>query len=224
MRPEDHRTFYKPLTDLRGRQIARLRGLTASDVDWLWQAHEDAVERVYEEWSKAPDTGAPGLLMSATQHARDLVLDIITTASDGQDWELERRAVSKLPSATRDLALSQILSMTFGSEGGLGDTIRRREASEEDEKPQRTPVGTRAARFVMTIRKAVSLLFQHGHPHAARQPLGRIFMEAEIVEQRTKRAQANDAVLMQKTVGSLIDEKIGKDFSKWIREIAENGD
>ena len=226
MDPVSHRTFYKAFTDHRGREIGRVRGLTPCDMDWLFQAHEDSAEAVYESWSAQSESGVPGLILAAVQDFPEMVADIIALASDSPDFAREREVVAGLPARVRRSALAHIMSMTFGSEGGLDDVLRRRDADTvpEDAAPHKPARGRPVARFLMTVRKTVSLLLERGHRDAARQPLGRIFTEVEIVRDRIERTQANDAVLMQKTVGSLIDEKIGRDFSKWIREMARDGD
>lgn len=226
MDPTSHRTFYKTFTDHRGREIGRVRGLTPCDLDWLFQAHEEEAEAVYAAWSAKTETGVPGLVIAADRDAPDLVADLIALVSDSGDFDSEREVVRKLPTRVRHSALAHIISMTFGSEGGLDDVLRRKDAdiSHDDGSPPKPARGRPVARFLMTVRKTVSLLLERGHRDAAAQPLGRIFTEAEIVRERIERTQANDAVLMQKTVGSLIDEKIGRDFSKWIREMARDGD
>lgn len=228
MGPSDYIPFYQPVCDNRGRKLARVRGLCAADLDWLWQAHEDDAESLYAAWQNDPANGFGQAIILAARNAPELVKSVIAIASDEPDMDAGREGAGRLPFGVRTATLAKIVSMTFGSEGGLEAAMEaRRRTQDEDDEDRPQPKKTDAspvARRMLTVRDTVSFLAEHGRREAGRWPVGRIFLEAEIVRKRRERTQANDAVLMQKTVGSLIDEKIGRDFSKWIKELAGDGD
>lgn len=79
------------------------------------------------------------------------------------------------------------------------------------------------ARWVLGLRKAVSLLLANGHSEASRYPIGRVFLEADIVRERLDQERAAQSVLMQLCVGSLLDREAGKQFSKQIQEMTSGG-
>ncbi|PTX46990.1 hypothetical protein IQ03_03513 [Gemmobacter caeni] len=76
---------------------------------------------------------------------------------------------------------------------------------------------------MMTVRRTVSFLLANGHHNAALYPVARIFLEAELVRERLDAERADAAVLMQLTVGSLMDKQTAKDFTKRIGEMTGNG-
>lgn len=223
------RPVYRPVVDGRGKRISRVRGLNAHDLDWLYQSHEDEAEALYEAWRASGDNSISSALVAAVRTSPELVLSVIAAASDPADIEAERDGVARIPLMKRLSALADIVDLTFRSEGGLEDAVAKPQADEDgpEDGGRRKPGrhgGRPVAGYVVTVRELVSFLAQHGHHDAAAWPLGRIFLNAEITQRRVERERANDAVLMQKTVGSLIDDRIGRDFSKWIKEMARDGD
>lgn len=84
---------------------------------------------------------------------------------------------------------------------------------------QKSARGKPVARFIMTVRRAVSLLLGHGHHNASRYPVARIFTEAELVRERLDADAVRDAVLLQMAVGSLLDKSTAQDFSKRVKEM-----
>lgn len=75
------------------------------------------------------------------------------------------------------------------------------------------------ARFLLTVREAVSLLLANGHPQARHYPISRIFLEADIIRRRLDRERAEAATLMQLCVGSLFGGKTGDAFAARIAEM-----
>lgn len=72
---------------------------------------------------------------------------------------------------------------------------------------------------MLLIRETVSFLLSHGHHCASLYPIPRLFIEAEIIRKRINRDKADDAMLYQLSIGSLIDKKTSKDFIKRIKEM-----
>lgn len=220
---------YRPVVDGRGKRVSRVRGLTAHDLDWLFQSHEDDAESLYTAWRASEDHSISSALMTAVRTSPELVMSVLAIASDPDDIEAERDGVARLPTMRRLSALADVVDLTFRSEGGLEDAVAKPEPDDgapEDggrRKPSRH-CGRAVAGYVLTVRELVSFLAEHGHPDAADWPLARIFLNAEITQQRVQREQANEAVRMQKTIGSLIDERIGRDFAKWVNKVNGNGD
>jgi hypothetical protein len=65
----------------------------------------------------------------------------------------------------------------------------------------------------------VSLLQAHGHPEARYYPVPYLWAETRIVRRRVNRDLANNAILTQMAVGSILSEKAGKAFQKRIKEL-----
>lgn len=58
---------------------------------------------------------------------------------------------------------------------------------------------------------------------AGRYPIGRLWTEAKIVKDRINAKSAQDALLMQAAIGSILDEKAAKHFKELIGKI-QDGD
>jgi hypothetical protein len=66
------------------------------------------------------------------------------------------------------------------------------------------------------VRKQVSLLLDHGHPHAGLYPIGRVWDEASLVVERENRRLKTEAILIQAAAGSIISEQVGKQFDELV--------
>lgn len=73
------------------------------------------------------------------------------------------------------------------------------------------------------LRRQVSLLLDHGHPHARRYPVGMVWEEAMLVVERMNREAASDKVLLQLAAGSLLSKDAGRQFKKTLKELTKNG-
>lgn len=69
------------------------------------------------------------------------------------------------------------------------------------------------------LRRQVSLLLEHGHPHAQFYPLRRVWEEASIVADRINNLEKTRAVLMNKAVSAVISKKAAGDFKQTIEEL-----
>ncbi|AWY09488.1 tail protein [Ruegeria phage vB_RpoS-V16] len=67
-----------------------------------------------------------------------------------------------------------------------------------------------------------SLLMAHGHPEARHYPVPMLWTETRIVRQRVNREFANQAVLTQMAVGSILSKEAGKAFNRRIKQLLEN--
>lgn len=70
----------------------------------------------------------------------------------------------------------------------------------------------------------MSLLLEHGHVHAQSYPIGMVWTEAAIVQQRLNEAAANQAVLTQSAVASLLSTKAGSAFRETLKALRDEDD
>lgn len=66
-------------------------------------------------------------------------------------------------------------------------------------------------------------MIANGHLHAARYPIGKVFVESEFVVERINREEATRAILIQLAASSLFSKKGGKAFDKKIKELTGSG-
>lgn len=69
----------------------------------------------------------------------------------------------------------------------------------------------------------MSLLLDHGHPHARRYPIGMVWDEATLVVERMNREAASNTALLQLAAGSLLSKEAGKQLKKTLKELLNNG-
>lgn len=67
----------------------------------------------------------------------------------------------------------------------------------------------------------VSLLLAHGHPEARRYPVSMVWQETELVRKRVNRDLANQGIITQLAIASVLSEKGGKAFQKQIKFLTE---
>lgn len=65
----------------------------------------------------------------------------------------------------------------------------------------------------------MSLLLDHGHSEAQRYPLGLVFDEAHLVEERVNSRIITEAQLAQLGVHSLLSKKARSQFSKLVKQL-----
>lgn len=65
------------------------------------------------------------------------------------------------------------------------------------------------------------MLIDHGHPDAAEYPLGLVFDEARLVEDRLNGYFATNAVLTQMAVSALFSKDAGKAFQEMVTDLIE---
>ena len=75
--------------------------------------------------------------------------------------------------------------------------------------------------WLWDLRRLVSLLLDHGHPHARRYPLGMLYDEARLVNVRLNRHHVTQASLIQSAVGALLDKKAGRHWKKAVADLTE---
>ena len=63
----------------------------------------------------------------------------------------------------------------------------------------------------------------NGHPDARGYPVGRVWLEAEIVVRRINNDHATSALLNQMAVSSLFSKEGGQQFSNTIKELTDGG-
>jgi len=73
----------------------------------------------------------------------------------------------------------------------------------------------------MGLREMTSLLQAHGHPEARQYPLPMLWMETRIVRQRANRELANQTVLQQLAMASILSEKAQKALTKRLKQLTE---
>lgn len=69
----------------------------------------------------------------------------------------------------------------------------------------------------------MSLLLDHGHPHARHYPIGMVWDEATLVVERMNREAASNTALLQLAAGSLLSKDAGKQLKKTLKELLDNG-
>lgn len=69
----------------------------------------------------------------------------------------------------------------------------------------------------------MSLLLDHGHPHARRYPIGMVWDEATLVVERMNCEAASNTALLQLAAGSLLSKEAGKQLKKTLKELLNNG-
>jgi hypothetical protein len=67
----------------------------------------------------------------------------------------------------------------------------------------------------------VSLLLDHGHPHASSYPIGLVWDEAQLVERRMNARLADELLLTQLAVASIFDKKAGETFNTTLKSLRE---
>lgn len=65
----------------------------------------------------------------------------------------------------------------------------------------------------------MSLLLDHHHPHARHYPLGMLMDEAQLVDERFNRRQANMALLLQLGASAMFSKKAAKTFKREIEKM-----
>ena len=73
------------------------------------------------------------------------------------------------------------------------------------------------------LRRKVSLLLDHGHPHARHYPVPMLWFEAELVRERLDQAFATTAALTQLAISSVLSEKAGKALQEQIKRLSGAG-
>ena len=73
----------------------------------------------------------------------------------------------------------------------------------------------------MGVRRQVSLLLDHGHPHAWNYPIGMVRSESLLVEERLNNSYATTAILLQMAVSAVLSEEAGKEFQKTIEGLTK---
>lgn len=73
----------------------------------------------------------------------------------------------------------------------------------------------------MGLREQVSLLQAHGHPHAGKYPVPRLWTEVRFVRTRLDRQLANQMILTQLAVGGLLEKKANAAFKRAIKKLTE---
>lgn len=69
----------------------------------------------------------------------------------------------------------------------------------------------------------MSLLLDHGHPHARQYPIGMVWEESTLVVERMNHEAASNMALLQLAAGSLLSKEAGKQFKKTLKELTKNG-
>lgn len=69
------------------------------------------------------------------------------------------------------------------------------------------------------LRTQVSLLLANGHPNAGSYPIGRLWLESEIVVERINKHLADEALMTQLAVSTLMSEEAGKTFNERIKDL-----
>lgn len=77
-------------------------------------------------------------------------------------------------------------------------------------------------RFYRGLRRDVSLLLSEGHQHARHYPVGMVWSEARIVRQRLASRVKQETVLMQMVIGSVFDQKAGKQLTAILKRLDES--
>ena len=65
----------------------------------------------------------------------------------------------------------------------------------------------------------MSLLLANGHPGAASYPIGRVWLEAELVVNRINKQLADTAMLTQLAVSTLMSKEAGDTFNDRIKDL-----
>jgi hypothetical protein len=73
------------------------------------------------------------------------------------------------------------------------------------------------------VRRQVSLLLDHGHPHASHYPIGTVWLEAYLVVERLNRLAITEAAYIQMAVSSLFSKDAARDFSKTVKRLTADG-
>lgn len=73
------------------------------------------------------------------------------------------------------------------------------------------------------LRRQVSLLLDHGHPHAWHYPIRMVWEEAEMVVERLNGVAVTEAVFLQMAVSALFSKEGAKEFSKVVKRLTGNG-
>ena len=63
------------------------------------------------------------------------------------------------------------------------------------------------------------MLLANGHPDAPSYPIGRLWIEAEIVVDRINKHLADEALLTQLAVSTLMSESAGETFNDRIKDL-----
>jgi len=71
------------------------------------------------------------------------------------------------------------------------------------------------------VRRQVSLLLDHGHPHAQFYPLRRVWEEASLVVERVNALQALQAKLVNKAVSAVLSKKASSDFDRTMKDLSD---
>lgn len=71
------------------------------------------------------------------------------------------------------------------------------------------------------MRRQVSLLLDHGHPHAQFYPLRRVWEEASLVVERVNALQALQAKLVNKAVSAVLSKKASSDFDRTMKDLSD---
>lgn len=69
------------------------------------------------------------------------------------------------------------------------------------------------------LRTQVSLLLANGHPNAASYPIGRVWLESEIVTDRINKHIADNALMTQLAVSTILSESAGETFHDRIKDL-----
>lgn len=73
------------------------------------------------------------------------------------------------------------------------------------------------------MRRQVSLLLDHGHPHAWHYPIRMVWEEALLVVERLNGIAVTEAVFLQLAVSSLFSKEGAKEFTKVVKRLTQDG-
>jgi hypothetical protein len=78
---------------------------------------------------------------------------------------------------------------------------------------------------LLRLRRQVSFLLAEGHPEAARYPVGVLWSEAIIAQQRLNAQHATQAALVQMAIVSVLGGKeAGRNFSDQIQRLTDGNE
>lgn len=99
------------------------------------------------------------------------------------------------------------------------------DASERHAQPDEDRLShlSKGERFYRNCRAQVSLLLAQGHQHAARYPLGKVWYEAQLVNERVNGLLATEITLMHAAMVAVLEPKGKgvKHLNKLIRKLRD---